>query len=90
MLLFPLPVSGCGSSPAGEGGRPCSSSRSSLPLPVSGLGSSPAGEGGRPITPDVYFEAPPPSTEYLRPGHDMKHKHYASDVLSNDLSRPIN
>ena len=49
MLLLPLPVSGCGSSPAGEGGRPLSPSLYSLPLPVSGLGSSPAGEGGRPI-----------------------------------------
>ncbi len=45
IMLLPLPVSGCGSSPAGEGGRPLSPS----PLPVSGLGSSPAGEGGRPI-----------------------------------------
>jgi hypothetical protein len=50
-MFRPLPVSGCGSSPAGEGGRPLSpSSLSSLPLPVSGLGSSPAGEGGRPIS----------------------------------------
>ena len=47
---LPLPVSGSGSSPAGEGGRPLSPSLYSLPLPVSGLGSSPAGEGGRPIT----------------------------------------
>ena len=50
IMLLPLPVSGCGSSPAGEGGRPFSSSLSLLPLPVSGLGSSPAGEGGRPIS----------------------------------------
>ncbi len=49
IMLLPLPVSGCGSSPAGEGGRPLSPSLYSLPLPVSGLGSSPAGEGGRPI-----------------------------------------
>ena len=46
IMFLPLPVSGCGSSPAGEGGRPLSL----LPLPVSGLGSSPAGEGGRPIS----------------------------------------
>ena len=70
-----LPVSGCGSSPAGEGGRPLSL----LPLPVSGLGSSPAGEGGRPISLMLAFSTQ--SHVVLMPRRTSVHAHSVSNTI---------
>jgi len=75
IMFLPLPVSGCGSSPAGEGGRPLSL----LPLPVSGLGSSPAGEGGRPISLMLAFSTQ--SHVVLMPRRTSVHAHSVSNTI---------